>query len=215
MNKPKITFLVDVLLFLSLVTMAGLGLLLQFVLTPAAGAGGQATLTWLGLARHHWEMVYFSGLLFVLALAAAHLIFHWSRYVKLSEEAVPNATARNILAPLGAVAALLLFCLPLLAKPDLKDVGAVADPPATPPPAQVSQAETAVPPAVQPSPQDSQAKTAALSKARPQKISPTRRPGSHGAKYRHPAPQGKWAKRKPPYCPRGRYPAYVLAARRH
>lgn len=112
MPKPKITLLVDELSVLSLVTLAGLGLSLHFVLPPAAGAGRQVTLTWLGLDRHHWEMVYFLGILFVLALAAAHFVMHWAWYVKLYEEAVPNATLRNILAPLGAVAALLLLCLP-------------------------------------------------------------------------------------------------------
>lgn len=212
MPKPKITLLVDELLVLSLVTLAGLGLLLHFVLPPAAGAGGQVTLTWLGLDRHHWEMVYFLGILFVLALAAAHFVMHWACYVKLYEEAVPNATLRNILAPLGAVAALLLLCLPLLVRPDVKEVGTVAGPPATPPPVQVAETKAAAPAAVQPSPQDAGAKTASFKKTRAQKISRARRPISHRPKSRHPARYGKWAKGS--YCPRGPYPAYVLAARR-
>lgn len=213
MHKPRITLVVDIVGFFLLAALAGLGLVLQFVLTPATGLHGPMSLTWLGLDRHLWELAYFSGLLVVLALAAVHLILHWAWYVKLYEEAVPNATVRAILAPLGAVAALLLLFLPLLAKPQLREVNVVAAPPATLPPGQVAETKVAGPAGVQLPPPDTGTKTSALTKARPQKISRRPRPVSYRLKYRYPAHYGKWHQKKPVYRYCLPYRRYVLAGR--
>ncbi|MGQ9687418.1 MAG: DUF4405 domain-containing protein [Desulfobaccales bacterium] len=219
MNKAIISIIINVLLFLTLMAMTGLGLLLQFVLTPPAGPEGAPSLTWLGLARHHWEVAYFSGILVVLALAVAHLILHWAWYVKLYAEAVPNSTVRNILASLGAVAAFLLLCLPLLGKPAVKEMGLTAAPAAAPPtlatPAPVAPpSEFAVPYMVPTYPKVGGGKTAAVAKPRPKKISQVRRPLYHRQAYRRPAFYGKGYKKKPGYFRPGPYRAHVLAARR-
>ncbi len=213
MNLRRVAFLVDVLLLLSLAALAGLALVLTFVLIPAAGSGGEATLTWLGLPRHHWEMVQFSGLLFVLSLAVTHLVLHCTQDVKPSEEAAPQARTGKILAPLGAAG--LLLCLPLLAGLGMKEGATVAGPAAGPPavqpagssPARIPEARAAVP-AVQPSPRQAERKTAAVTKARPRKIPRLR------AAYRHPARYPTRAARSPRHCPPGIRGYLLTAARR-
>lgn len=212
MNPTRVAFLVEVLLLLSLAALAGLALVLTFVLTPAASSGGEATLTWLGLSRRHWEMAQFSGLLVVLSLAVTHLVLHCTQDVKPSEEAAPQARTGKILAPLGAAG--FLLCLPLLAGLGMKEGATVAGPAAGPPavqpagssPARIPEARAAVP-VVQPSPRQAGGKTALVAMARPRKI-PRLQPT-----YRHPARHRTWATRNPRHCPLGLRADLLTAAR--
>ncbi len=58
MDKTKLNFFIDASMFLTMMALAGLGLLIKYVLIPGriawAQYGRQMELTWLGLDRHAW-----------------------------------------------------------------------------------------------------------------------------------------------------------------
>ena len=62
MDKTKLNFFIDALMFLTMMALAGLGLLIKYVLIPGRKAwaqyGRQMELTWLGLDRHAWGAVH-------------------------------------------------------------------------------------------------------------------------------------------------------------
>lgn len=214
MLTPRITMLADALLLLTLAALAGLGLSLQFVLTPATGPEGQVTIAWLGLPRQHWEVAYLSGVLLALALAALHLMLHHAHYATLCRQAVPSPTARKVLAPLVAGMALLLLGLPLLAKPGLRQGETMAGSEITPPPAQASR-PTPPPAGEAPAaPPEARSKVASRPPAGPAKISRAPRPLPPRVSPPLRSASGHWSKRKYHYCARVTHRAYVLTARR-
>ncbi|MEJ5330462.1 MAG: DUF4405 domain-containing protein [Desulfobaccales bacterium] len=214
MLKPRITLLADTLLLLTLAALAGLGLMLQFVLIPATGPEEQVTIAWLGLTRRHWEAAYFSGALLALALTALHLVLHRAHYATFCRQAVPSPTARNVLAPLGTILALLLLCLPLLAKPRLRQGEPMAGPELTPSPAQASGHNPSPVGAAPAPPAEAQAKAASRSPLRPAKISRAPRPPAPRVSPPLRPAYGQWSRRKYRYCSRVPHRAYVLTARR-
>lgn len=76
MKQSNIIKLVDLLSFLSLVTMLVTGLLIEYSLPPRSGSSE----VW-GLSRHDWGEIHFYGSLIFLALMAAHLLTHL-KYLK-------------------------------------------------------------------------------------------------------------------------------------
>lgn len=82
MNKTRLNFLVDLALFVSMISLAGLGLILEFLLPPGSGDGhggaaGPFARTLLGLSRHEWGDLHFKLAVILLLLLAVHLVLHW------------------------------------------------------------------------------------------------------------------------------------------
>jgi len=75
MPKNTLNFIVDVLLLLAMLTMAGTGLLLYFVLPP--GSRGGAGLALWNLDRHEWGDVHFWSAMALLGLLTLHVVLHW------------------------------------------------------------------------------------------------------------------------------------------
>jgi hypothetical protein len=87
MNKPKLNFAVDFLLFLAFVVAAGTGIILEFL---HGGGPGSGTAELLGIQRSGWKEIHeISGKLMIL-LALVHLILHWRWIV---------CTAKNLFGP--------------------------------------------------------------------------------------------------------------------
>ena len=62
MDKSKFNFVIDALMFLCLMAMAGLGFLMKYVLPPGrevqAKYGRNVYLSWLGWDRHDWGDIH-------------------------------------------------------------------------------------------------------------------------------------------------------------
>ena len=81
MDKTKLNFFIDASMFLTMMALAGLGLLIKYVLIPGriawAQYGRQMELTWLGLDRHAWGAVHLYLAFLLLSLLLLHVILHW------------------------------------------------------------------------------------------------------------------------------------------
>ncbi len=127
MDKPKLRFVVQALMFLCLIAVAGIGLLMEFVLISGrekiAKYGGNVNLTFLGLNRNDWGEVHLYIALIFLLLLAVHLTLHWKKIVGLYEKMIPDHKRRNIIALAFLLVSVILIYFAFLVNPDVKEIG--------------------------------------------------------------------------------------------
>jgi hypothetical protein len=122
MDRGKLNFVIDSLMFLTLMAIAGLGFLMKFTLPPGrevqAVYGRNVYLTWLGWDRHDWGSVHLYLAFTLLSLLAIHLILHWSLIVGLLARLIPNPKTRHRVALVFLLVGLLLLYFPFLVTPE-------------------------------------------------------------------------------------------------
>jgi hypothetical protein len=125
MDKPKLNFIIDALMFLVIMAMAGLGFLMNYVLIPGREAwikfGRKVNLTLWGWDRHDWGDIHLYLGFLLLGLLCLHIILHWRQIVGLFQRFVPKHQTLVILS--FVLVALLLIYLPFLVSPEISDVG--------------------------------------------------------------------------------------------
>ena len=81
MNKAKLNFAIDALMFLCMAAIAGLGFLMKYVLLPGRESTikyeRRVELTLLGLDRHDWGTIHLYLGFLLLALLVLHIVLHW------------------------------------------------------------------------------------------------------------------------------------------
>lgn len=128
LDKPRLTFLINALMFLVLMAMAGIGFLMKYVLLPGKERwvkyGRKVDLTLLGLDRHQWGGIHlYLGFLF-LGLLTVHIILHWKQLVGLCRRFVGATEGGRTLAILVFVLlAVLLIYFPFLVTPEVLELG--------------------------------------------------------------------------------------------
>lgn len=127
MDKTKINFVIDALMFLCLMAMAGLGFLMKYVLLPGRQAwakyGRNVELTWLGWDRHDWGEIHLYLAFILLTLLTIHLILHWKMILGLFEKLIPNHRRRVRIALAFLIITVLLIYFPFLVTPEVRERG--------------------------------------------------------------------------------------------
>jgi hypothetical protein len=127
MDKPKFNFLIDALMFLCLMAMAGLGFLMKYVLPPGrdlrAKYGSNPEISWLGWDRHDWGDIHLYLAFALLTLLVLHIILHWQQILGLFQRWVPDPRRRHRIALIFVLLGLLLIYFPFLITPDIKARG--------------------------------------------------------------------------------------------
>ena len=123
MKNSKLNLIIDALLLLCLAAIAGIGLLMKYVLVPGYQRweiyGRNVNLFLLGLDRHQWGKIHFIiGLVFI-ALLVLHIILHWQMVVGIYRKLIPNRFACWVIALILLVVTILLFTLPYFVKPEV------------------------------------------------------------------------------------------------
>jgi tellurite resistance protein TehA-like permease len=127
MDKSKLNFVIDALMFLCIMAMAGLGFLIKYILPPgrevAARYGRNLFLTWLGWDRHDWGDIHLYLAFTLLSLLTLHLILHWHLIPGLFARLVPHPRWRFRIALIFLLLSLLLIYFPFLITPDMQPRG--------------------------------------------------------------------------------------------
>jgi hypothetical protein len=127
MDKGKLNFVIDSLMFLCLMAMAGLGFLMYYILPPGRRVwqkyGSNLNLTWLGWDRHDWGDIHLYLAFLLLGLLTLHIILHWSLIVGLCARLLPDPKLRRRVALAFMVIALLLLYFPFLITPETSERG--------------------------------------------------------------------------------------------
>ncbi len=127
MDKPKLNFIIDALMFLALMALAGLGFLMKYILISGRGAwakyGRNLALSWLGWDRHDWGDIHLYLAFALLTLLVIHLILHWQQILGLFRRLVPDPRRRYRIALIFLLLSLLLIYFPFLITPDMQERG--------------------------------------------------------------------------------------------
>jgi hypothetical protein len=121
-HKTKINLVIDTVMFLLLMAIAGLGLLMKYLLIPRSERTGifdnDVELYFFGLDRHDWGSIHLWLSFIFLFLILIHLILHWKMIVCLYRQLVPRRILRISLAVFVFVAGFCLLFFSLFIKPE-------------------------------------------------------------------------------------------------
>jgi hypothetical protein len=124
MDKPKVNFVIDALMFLCLMALAGLGFLMKYALPAGRDAwatyGSNRQFAWLGWDRHDWGDLHLYLAFTLLSLLALHVILHWQVILGLFKRLVPDPRRRSRMAWTFLLLSLLLLSFSFLISPDSK-----------------------------------------------------------------------------------------------
>ncbi len=127
MDKAKLRFVIQGLMFLCLMALAGVGLLMEYVLVPGREKfvkyGRNVKLSFLGLDRNGWGELHLYLALVFLALLAIHLSLHWKKIVALYEKTIPDQKRRNIIAWAFLLISVILIYFVFLISPEVRETG--------------------------------------------------------------------------------------------
>jgi len=126
-DKPQLNFIIDAVMFLCMMAIAGLAFLMKFILIPgkerAVKYGRSVELLLFGMDRHSWGTVHLAIGLVLLGLLALHIILHWSAIVGLFRRLVDSQKARQAIAPAFVLVSLFLLVSPLAVRPEVREGG--------------------------------------------------------------------------------------------
>jgi hypothetical protein len=127
MDKTRLNFVIDALMFLCLMAIAGLGFLMKYILPPGREVwvryGRNVDLTWLGWDRHDWGGVHLYLAFALLSLLVIHLILHWSMITGLFARLITDGKTRTRVALAFLIVSLLLLYFPFLITPEVGERG--------------------------------------------------------------------------------------------
>ena len=125
MDKGKLNFLIDALMFLCMAALAGIGFLMKYVLIPGKEAwavyGKKVELSWLGLDRHAWGAVHLYLAFLLLGLLLLHIILHWQMIIGLFHKCIPPMNLRDEVAIVFVILCAALLFFPFFIQPGVED----------------------------------------------------------------------------------------------
>ena len=96
--KLKLNLSIDIVMFLLLTVMAGIGFLMKYVVVSGEVRnikyGNHVDLEFLGLTRHQWGSIHLIISLVFISLLVLHIILHWKCVLVIFKCMIPSATLR-------------------------------------------------------------------------------------------------------------------------
>jgi len=127
MKKSKLNMVIDALLLLCLAAIAGIGLLIKYVLVPGYQRweiyGQNVSLFFWRLDRHQWGAIHFIIGLVFLALLVLHIVLHWQIIMGIYRNLIPIRFARWVVALILLVVTIILFAFSYFVKPEVIEQG--------------------------------------------------------------------------------------------
>ncbi len=125
MSKGKWNFIIDAIMFVLMAAIAGLGLLIKYVLLPGTERwikyGRSVDLTFWGLDRHDWGRIHLILALVLVALLALHIILHWNLTVCLFKNLISGKKSRIFSTIFLVVITVVLVIFPFFIQVDVYD----------------------------------------------------------------------------------------------
>jgi hypothetical protein len=126
-EKSKLNFTVDALMFVFMMALAGIGFLMKFDLIPGKERwlqyGRNVNLFWLGLDRHEWGTIHLVLGYILLGLLLLHIILHLRWIFNIYERVLTNRTIRILLATLFIIVSFLMILFSFIITPHVEEMG--------------------------------------------------------------------------------------------
>lgn len=121
--KAKINLVIDGIMFIVIMVVAGLGFLMKWVLLPGHRInevyGTNTDLLFWGLDRHQWGAIHLYLALLLVFLLVLHIVLHWDMIVCIFRQMIPSKVTRWIIASALGVLGFFLALSPLNIKPEI------------------------------------------------------------------------------------------------
>ncbi len=121
--KTKINLVIDAIMLILLMAIAGLGFLIKYILVPGykrnALYNGDVELYFMGLTRHEWGSIHLWLSFVFLALMILHIILHWKMITCIFKPIITGRVSRAIIAFLTGIVALFFVLYPFFVKPEV------------------------------------------------------------------------------------------------
>lgn len=125
MDKSKVNLVLDAVMFLCVMAIAGIGLLMKFVLLPgkdtAAVYGRKVELFLFGMERHQWGTIHLIVAFVFLGFLTLHIILHWKMVVFIYGRLIGGRVARRLIAAIIVIVGVFLVVFPLVVKPEVQE----------------------------------------------------------------------------------------------
>ena len=125
MKRTKVNLVIEALLLLCVAAIAGIGLLMKYVLVPGYQRweiyGRNVDLFFWGLDRHQWGTIHLMIGFVFLALLVLHIVLHWAAIVAIYRKLIPNAVLRCIVAVVLICLTILLLTFSFFANPNVRE----------------------------------------------------------------------------------------------
>lgn len=126
-DRAKLNLVVDIILFLLLMGMAGIGFLIKYTLLSGEKRnilyGENVNLELLGLDRHQWGTIHLVLSIAFIAFIVLHIILHWKLIGCFFRRLIPSRTPRIVFISFLSVVSLFLFVFAFLFEPTAIEYG--------------------------------------------------------------------------------------------
>lgn len=121
--KPKINLVIDGIMFIVIMAVAGLGFMMKWILLPGHKInevyGTNTDLLFWGMDRHQWGAIHLYLALFLVFLLVLHLVLHWDMIVTIFRQMIPSRRTRIVFAVVLGALGIFLALSPLNINPDV------------------------------------------------------------------------------------------------
>jgi hypothetical protein len=121
MKKNTLNYIVDIIMFILMMAVIGIGFLMKFVLITGQERwikyGRNVDETVMGLDRHGWGLVHLIVGLTLFAVLVLHLILHWKSIIKFFKNSFASRRVRISFVTVLLVVGALLVVFPFLVNP--------------------------------------------------------------------------------------------------
>ena len=124
MKRSKLNFIIDALMFILMMGLAGIGFLLEYVLVPGREVsrkyGVNADLYLFGLERNQWGEIHLILAFILLGLLILHIVLHWKAICVIFRSLVAQRGWRKVLTPVFVAVNLFLLTFFLFVEPEFR-----------------------------------------------------------------------------------------------
>jgi len=123
--KSKLNFIIDAIMFVLMGALAGIGLLIKYILLPGSERwikyGRNVDLTFWGIDRHQWGHIHLIVAYILVGFLALHIILHWKMIGCLYRKIIANTALRWACGLVFTVVTLILVFAPFFVHVDMNE----------------------------------------------------------------------------------------------
>ena len=127
MKKSKLNLVIDALLLLCIAAIAGIGLLMKYILLPGYRRWEiyerNVDLFFWGLDRHEWGTIHLIIGFVFLTLLILHVVLHWDLIVGIYRKLIPNGFVRSVVTVVLICLTILLLTFSFFVSPEVQKHG--------------------------------------------------------------------------------------------
>lgn len=121
MNKSKINFIIDAVMFLGMMFLAGSGFVRKYVLLGGSASrqtyGQKVNMYMMGYSRDDWSTIHLYTAYFILFLLLLHIVLHWKQITVMYRRLIGSSRLRMSLLLIFVIASIFLAIFPFILQP--------------------------------------------------------------------------------------------------